>query len=500
MSKQSKYLEKATSEASKTFSIKVISYLIVFISQVIFTRMLGANLIGLYQICMNIMMMAMMVSVLGMDSSNIKFVSEAYSKQNWSKLKAYLVYSTKVTIILSFICSLGIFIFREKIAIHVFNDKRLISILPIFCVLIIIYALIEVIGGYVRGIKCSSSYFLSQEFINKFIKLVIFLLLSLIGIKFAGLIIGTIIGFILSLVYLIYIIKNNTQQVFDKNIEKSPINKEEFWKFSLSMSVVYFTNYLMLYVNSTIVGIYLSATEVAIYSNAQNLSSFIIFIYVSFNSIFISMVSELHNNSKIKELRNLYIEITRIILLLSTPILLIILFYSKTLMGIFGERFRTGSLAFIILSLGQFFNIIVGPNESLLSMTGNQKCSMINGIIIAIVNIALNIILIPYMGIVGSAIAGNIAIVSVNIIKTIQVKHKLNILPYDKSIFKLIIITIINIIFLIIFTNIVPKNLITAIIAGIIISVISLAIYYIFGISENEKEIIGKIIKKINKK
>ncbi len=76
MSSNNEYLGKAANEASKTFIIKVISYVIAFLSQILFANMLGSDLLGLYQTCMNIVMMLLMISVFGMDSANIRFISQ----------------------------------------------------------------------------------------------------------------------------------------------------------------------------------------------------------------------------------------------------------------------------------------------------------------------------------------------------------------------------------------------------------------------------------------
>lgn len=499
MSSNNEYLGKAANEASKTFIIKVISYVIAFLSQILFANMLGSDLLGLYQTCMNIVMMLLMISVFGMDSANIRFISQHNNNGEKGKIKSYFWYSIKMTTIFSLICSLVLIIFRSYIAENIFNESRLINILPVFGFVLITYSLIEVIGGYSRGIKSSSDYFLSQEFINKIVKVDIFVLLYLVNFRLFGLIIGTILGFIASLVYLFIRVRKSSSFLFNRDIHKEEIDKKQFWRYSFSMSVVYFTNYLMLYVNSTIVGMFLTSSEVGIYSNAQTLSSFIIFIYVSFNSIFVSMVSELYYNKEYELLNKLYIDITRIILVLSIPIVLVMVFYSKSILSIFGGEFVGGSTALIILVIGQLANIIVGPNESLLSMSGNQRYSMMNGVVIAFVNISLNFILIPKVGIVGSAIAGAIAVFTGNLLKTIQVKKVMNMVPYDKSIYKVVVVIVIDTIILILSRMLFKDTFIMAAIVGVTVYIMSLLIYYKLGLTESELSLMQSLINKIKK-
>ena len=211
------------------------------------------------------------------------------------------------------------------------------------------------------------------------------------------------------------------------------------------------------------------------------------------------MVSELYYNKEYELLNKLYIDITRIILVLSIPIVLVMVFYSKSILSIFGGEFVGGSTALIILVIGQLANIIVGPNESLLSMSGNQRYSMMNGVVIAFVNISLNFILIPKVGIVGSAIAGAIAVFTGNLLKTIQVKKVMNMVPYDKSIYKVVVVIVIDTIILILSRMLFKDTFIMAAIVGVTVYIMSLLIYYKLGLTESELSLMQSLINKIKK-
>ena len=186
-------------------------------------------------------------------------------------------------------------------------------------------------------------------------------------------------------------------------------------------------------------------------------------------------------------------------MVLSIPIVLVMVFYSKSILSIFGGEFVGGSTALIILVIGQLANIIVGPNESLLSMSGNQRYSMMNGVVIAFVNISLNFILIPKVGIVGSAIAGAIAVFTGNLLKTIQVKKVMNMVPYDKSIYKVVVVIVIDTIILILSRMLFKDTFIMAAIVGVTVYIMSLLIYYKLGLTESELSLMQSLINKIKK-
>ena len=113
--------------------------------------------------------------------------------------------------------------------------------------------------------------------------------------------------------------------------------------------------------------------------------------------------------------------------------------FSKRILFIISPEYAQAEVVLILLALGQFVNAAVGSNGLMLSMTKFQHYEMINGIIIAALNIFLNIILVPKYGIIGSAIGGMLSISSVNIIKTIEVYIALKMVPYNGKYLKLIV-------------------------------------------------------------
>ena len=80
-------------------------------------------------------------------------------------------------------------------------------------------------------------------------------------------------------------------------------------------------------------------------------------------------------------------------------------------MWTFGKDF-TGTeavLVFVIVTLGQAANILTGPVTVLLNMTGRQKVTMYYALATVVIDITLNLILIPKYGIIGAAIATSIS-------------------------------------------------------------------------------------------
>jgi len=72
---------------------------------------------------------------------------------------------------------------------------------------------------------------------------------------------------------------------------------------------------------------------------------------------------------------------------------------------VFGEEYLAGFLALKILMIGHLFNVITGPSDLLLIMSGHQKATAYCMAFAAIVNVSLNYMLIPLYGVEGACIA-----------------------------------------------------------------------------------------------
>ncbi|MBK5286320.1 MAG: polysaccharide biosynthesis C-terminal domain-containing protein, partial [Bacteroidia bacterium] len=103
--------------------------------------------------------------------------------------------------------------------------------------------------------------------------------------------------------------------------------------------------------------------------------------------------------------------------------------FGEEVLNLFGKHFEAGKSTLMILIFGNMFNVIAGPAGYVLTMTGHERLAFIAMSISCVLNIALNLILIPAYGITGAAIAVSFALLSWNILITIFTIKKTGIRP-----------------------------------------------------------------------
>ena len=119
-------------------------------------------------------------------------------------------------------------------------------------------------------------------------------------------------------------------------------------------------------------------------------------------------------------------KIIRLVFALGSIGFLVFIFIGGELLSFFGKEFEIAYWSLILLSTGQLINIFVGPVGNVLTMSNYEKIALKSMVISAILNILLNVILIPIYDINGAAIATCTSLVFWNIAQFVLVKKKLN--------------------------------------------------------------------------
>ncbi len=126
----------------------------------------------------------------------------------------------------------------------------------------------------------------------------------------------------------------------------------------------------------------------------------------------------------------LYQSATRWLMLASWPLYVVFTVFPAVVLGIFGARYTAGAAALAVLSVAMLVNLGTGNVTVVLLMGGKSSWSAINAGAAFIVNIGLNLLLLPRIGILGAAIAWGASIVVDNVTAMIEVRWVLGLAPF----------------------------------------------------------------------
>ena len=171
--------------------------------------------------------------------------------------------------------------------------------------------------------------------------------------------------------------------------------------------------------------IYKTTTDIGIYDSALRLATLSGLSLIAINAVVTPKFVEYYSNKDFKGLKEIVQKSTRLIFYTATPVLLILIFFSKEILGFFGDEFTIGYMALVYLCISRFINAISGSVGYIMQMTDNQVIYQKVIFIAFVINVVLNFILIPKYSYTGAALASAIAMVFWNLTLVIIIKKRL---------------------------------------------------------------------------
>ena len=434
----SKYHEKALKTVAKGAGIAFMGLLLgklfAYLTRIFIARTLGPEDYGLISIGIAIISILTTFSLLGLNSGLTRFIAFYMGKRDLGKVKGSLLSSFKITLPISIIFSILLFLFSEQVALF-FSKPDLVPLIQIFSFVLPFSVIMNLSDSSLLGFKLIKQKVYTVEIgknLSTFLLVVIFFYF---GFNLLGAVLGFTLGIVISSLIGLYYLRDNILHYLIR-IKAIYINKEIF-SFSWPLILVAFLSIFMSWTGILILSYFDTAVNVGLYQASLDTCVLLTFISSAFSFIVTPIISELYSQKKIKEIRKIYKTTNRWIFLIVFPLFLIlVLFPDKVLEIMFGREFVSGSFILILLSIGYFFNVIFGISTNLILSIGKTKINFYIASIAATSNLFLSLILIPIYGTIGAAIVMLISMILWSLLPFLYINKKIGIQPFDKNYIK----------------------------------------------------------------
>ena len=144
-------------------------------------------------------------------------------------------------------------------------------------------------------------------------------------------------------------------------------------------------------------------------------------------------------------LRRLYVTTSAILVRITLPFLVVVLVQSDWLLTIFGTEYTGAAWISRMLVFGVLFDTAVGAAGPILNMAGLQLYNLADNVGGLILNITLNVVLVPAFGGVGAAVAWTVTFLALGTARMLQVKSKvLQVLPFSSAMWGMLIAGVVS--------------------------------------------------------
>jgi len=410
-------------QGSLTFLIlRILGMIVGYAFTLIVTRNFGAFAWGIFTLCFTVLHITSVIGKLGLDIALLRFIAQ-YNAQRKVKTAKYIYFKSIIIIIsLSFLLSLSLYYLSSLLAERVFGKPHLAPYFKLISFALLPFVLLSINSESLRGFKKIKEYTTLQNLLPFLCAFIFFgIFFYILHIKNTEvIIIAYILGIGVSF-FLSFLLLN--KEFSNKNGELKKVSLSQILSVSLPMLLTSSLFMVMSWTDTIMLGIWRTEEEVGIYNVAVRLSMITSFTLGAINSIAAPKFAEFWGKNDLEGLKKIAQQSTKLIFWTSFPILLSFWLFPSYILNIFGNEFKNGVPALMILTFGQFVNASVGSVGYILQMTGKQKIFQNVVLIGSIINITLNIILIPTFGGTGAAIASAIAISFINIVPFFLIRY-----------------------------------------------------------------------------
>ncbi|QYJ67553.1 flippase [Flavobacterium litorale] len=400
-----------------SFLFRMIAMLLSFAIMWIMTNYYGKSVWGLYSLALTVMQITAMFFALGLPSA---FVSFSGGFTNKALSKGLLIKSAKIALLSSIVPVLLFSAGAGLIATYIFEKENLYGYLLIVALGTPCMILHEIICYYFVAMKRFVVYGLSIFILPNVFLITALLLLYNNNLGDYYTFWGYVVAYLLTVIIMLVYIFGKNQKIIYPDIAKRDIFKKSF---PMMMSGIFLV--LLNWTDMLMLGRFETAEQIGIYNTAFKVGYLSLFFILSMNAVVQPRVSELYHQKNISEMKKVVNRATQLVIVLTLPLVFGLIFFRELLLDLFNDTTALGGVTLILVTLGGLYNAMTGNVDQILNMTNNQKSVSVIMLCGFIVNVILNLFLIPAYGIEGAATASLITNIFVNTVFVIIIKRKL---------------------------------------------------------------------------
>ena len=414
--------------AAFVMGIRVAGAAIALLSQVLLARWMGVYEYGIFAYVWVWVIVLGIVVPMGFGTSVLRFVPEYRARSKWRRMSGMLTASFYIVLAIGLVTALvgtGILWAARG---HIESYYLLPLVVALLCVPA--FALMDWQEGVARSFGWVNLAYIPAYIVR-----------PLAIVVFAGAILlfsGTPTGLQVTLAALaatvltlvgqrLLLIRRVAQTVPNAR----PVFHVRHW-VAVSAPLVLVEGLFLILINTDIVllGYFVDPDEIGVYFAVTRIANLMAFICFALSALAVPKFAELHAAGKHDELQTFMHGVIQWIFWPTLAAGLFLLLVGEFALDLFGAGFAAGYPVLGLLMLGFLARAATGPIEYLLNMTGNQNATAFAYCCAAVLNIALNLMLVPRFGLMGAGASTAISIVFATGWLAIIVKRRLGITAF----------------------------------------------------------------------
>lgn len=484
------------------FIFLVFSKIVAYIYRIVLARYFGPDIYGAFSLAVMVSGFFVLFSVLGFDEGLLRFIPFFRGKKDEKSIYEVLNFSKNIVSVLSIIFGIIMFLSSGFLAVKIFHDNSLKLFFQIFSISIPFAANFRIYASAIRSYEKVGWHSFLTNFLDSAGKLLFLICFIFLGLGVLSIHFSYVVSWIIMFVFSYFVFRYSTKLKKEKSkntLRKKRNSKKEFINYSWPLLFTALIGTLFSWTDVFFIGYFKTTTDVGIYNAAIPIAALLFFIPNLFVQLFAPLINKNYSEGKIDLIRNLSQQIGKWIFIFNLPILIIMLFFPGVLINLlFGGEYILAITSLIFLAIGYFTYAFFTPSFYLLNMVGKSRLSLVNILIASVINLILNVLLIPRYGISGAAFSTTISFILFTFLTIFEVYYFTKIIPIRRKMFNIFFVGILSIIVVFLIRKFIEINKLTIIFTGAFFLLFYLALIFLTkSLDKNDfmvlKAIRGKI-------
>ncbi len=407
-----------------TFGLRIVSTGLTFATATILARLLGAKGYGTYALALEWLTFLTVPTALGMDRFMVREISIFRAQEKWDKLYGFLRWGNLAVLTFSLIVAgvgalIVTYTVRDRDALRL-SLYLILAALPLMSLTTLRQAAMRGFDHIVGG---QWPELVLRPLLIVALSVSAWILLPRFSVQFSApwavgaLCTATLVAFSVGAYLLTRVLRDAPAA--------TPSYERSWLKTALPFMLISGMYVLNARTSILMLGALGTPTDAGLYQFASRGADFIAMVLLAVNTAFAPLLARLYAQGKQRQLESAVARSTRTITLVSLPIALCFIFFGGLFLAIPGPEFAGARATLTILSIGQLINAATGTVAMLLNMTGHERDTALVVGMSAVANIALNLLLIPRLGLEGAAIATALGTLAWNVLLSYFVYKRL---------------------------------------------------------------------------
>ncbi len=412
-----------------TAGVKVAHAAITFATAALLAQTLGPSGYGIFSFVIALVAFLTIPSELGIPGLAVREIAVANARKDWRHMRGFIAWAHCVVVITSLAL-----ILVGAIALYLWGDgfppvKRACLWLGLILVPILSFGALR--DSMLRGLRKVVLGQLSQQIIRPTLLLIFLLvLLQVNGKASSPVVVMTLHIVSVALAFccgLYFFLKHRPAELL---LAKRKISSFVWLKSSIPFGMIAALQLINGRTDILALGFFRTDTDIGVFRVATQMATAVVFGMQAVNAIQGPHIAHMFAKGDMDKLQTMITRSAQGILLFALPVVVMIVLFGEIIIRmVFGPEYEAAYIPLVILCVGQLVNASLGSVGSLLNMTGHERDATKSIFIAVIVNVTLNLSLVPVWGINGAATATACTLIVWNVIMWHKVRTRIGIEP-----------------------------------------------------------------------